>query len=177
MTKICNVLRKVVKILICILFAACVGITFAGVFARYILNNSIIWAEEFSRYTFNWVVMLACALAVSSNSHMYIDVIYRVIPEKYHKHYQAAVDGLVLIFLAFMIYQSIALVQGAGVQVSAAMRIPMRIVYCGMPVGFALMLIFGIERLINDVTGKSEDALNRYDIDVSTESDDGGLLL
>lgn len=57
------------------------------------------------------------------------------------------------------------------------MRIPMRIVYCGMPVGFALMLIFGIERLINDVTGKSEDALNRYDIDVSTESDDGGLLL
>lgn len=43
MTKICDVLRKVTKTLIVILFAAVVIVTFAGVIARYILNNSIIW--------------------------------------------------------------------------------------------------------------------------------------
>lgn len=177
MTKFCNSLRMAVKVMICALFIACVGITFAGVFARYVLNNSIIWAEEFSRYTFNWVVMLACALAVSSNAHMYIDVIYRVVPKRFHRLYQAVVDGLVLAFLAFMVYQSVALVNGAGVQVSAAMRIPMKVVYCGMPVGFSLMLIFGLERLINDVTGKSEDILGKYDVDISKDPEDGGLLL
>lgn len=177
MTKFCNILRIIVKVLICILFVACVGVTFAGVFARYVLNNSIIWAEEFSRYTFNWVIMLACALAVGSNSHMYIDVIYRIIPGRFHKIYQAIVDALVLVFLAFMIYQSTALVQGAGVQISAAMRIPMKLVYCGMPVGFSLMLIFGVERLAKDITGKSESALDKYDIDIKKDSEDGGLLL
>lgn len=177
MTKFCNVLRMIVKVMIIALFAAGVGVTFAGVIARYFLNNSIIWAEEFSRYTFNWVIMLACSLAVSSNSHMYIDIIYRVIPKKFHKFYQAVVDGLVLIFLAFMIYESITLVKGAGVQISAAMRIPMRYVYCGMPLGFSLMLIFGIERLVNDLTGKSDDAVQKFDIDVSTNPEDGGPLL
>ena len=44
MTKICDVLRKVTKTLIVILFAAVVIVTFAGVIARYILNNSIIWS-------------------------------------------------------------------------------------------------------------------------------------
>lgn len=177
MTKFCNILRIAVKALICVLFVACVSVTFAGVFARYVLNDSIIWAEEFSRYTFNWVIMLACALAVSSNSHMYIDVIYRVVPRRFHKAYQAVVDGLVLVFLAFMVYQSVALVQGAGVQISAAMRIPMRWIYYGMPVGFALMLVFGVERLVNDIAGRTEDVLDKYDIEVDRNPEDGGLLL
>ena len=119
MTKICDVLRKVTKTLIVILFAAVVIVTFAGVIARYILNNSIIWSEEFSRYVFNWVIMLACGLAVGSNSHMYIDVIYRVIPKRAHKAYQTVVDALVLVFFVFMIVYSVKLVIAAGAQVSA----------------------------------------------------------
>lgn len=177
MTKICDVLRKVTKALIVILFAAVVIVTFAGVIARYILNNSIIWSEEFSRYVFNWVIMLACGLAVGSNSHMYIDVIYRVIPKRAHKAYQTVVDALVLAFFVFMIVYSVKLVIAAGAQVSAAMRIPMRVVYCGMPLGFTLMLIFGIERLVNDIKGKTEDALDKYDVDVEKIREEEGPLL
>ena len=82
-----------------------------------------------------------------------------------------------LVFFVFMIVYSVKLVIAAGAQVSAAMRIPMRVVYCGMPLGFTLMLIFGIERLVNDIKGKSEDALDKYDVDVEKNREEEGPLL
>ncbi|MCI2056135.1 MAG: TRAP transporter small permease [Oscillibacter sp.] len=151
MTKVFNGLRKVVKVLIIALFSAVILVTFAQVIARYVLNNSIIWAEEFSRYFFEWVIMLACALAVGSNSHMRIDVIFRVLPKKVHKSYMMVIDGLVLVFFVLMIFQSIRLVMTAQGQLSSAMQIPMSVVYLGLPVGFTLMLLFGIERIVRDI--------------------------
>jgi len=146
-------LRKIVKTAVSVLFLAMVSVVFAGVIARYVLNNSIIWAEEFSRYTCNWVIMLACAQAVGSNSHLAVDLIYRVIPNKFVKAYQAIVDICILAFFLFMVFQSFKLVTSVGSQISAAMRISMRYVYFGMPVGFTLMFIFGVERLIKDLRG------------------------
>ena len=47
-----------------------VGIVASQVFARYILNNSIAWADEVSRLLFVWSIFLAIPIGIRRQSHI-----------------------------------------------------------------------------------------------------------
>ena len=60
-----NVLNKIDKsiewvqlVMCCIIMFAIMWLTFAMVFWRYALNNSIVWAEEILRYIMIWGVLV-----------------------------------------------------------------------------------------------------------------------
>ena len=60
-----NVLKKIDKsiewvqlVMCCIIMFAIMWLTFAMVFWRYALNNSIVWAEEILRYIISWAPVL-----------------------------------------------------------------------------------------------------------------------
>ncbi len=45
------------------------------VFMRYVLNNSLTWPEEMTRYCYLWCSMFAIVIAEQQNVHLKIDVI------------------------------------------------------------------------------------------------------
>ncbi|MBW1996196.1 MAG: TRAP transporter small permease subunit, partial [Deltaproteobacteria bacterium] len=47
-----------------------VSILFAQVFTRYLLQGSITWAEDLSRFAFLWLMFLASSLAARQRSHI-----------------------------------------------------------------------------------------------------------
>ena len=58
--------------------------TFANVVARYFFNNPLEWAEEFSRYSFIWIVFLGAAYCTKSNRRIVIDGLVLALPSRMH---------------------------------------------------------------------------------------------
>ncbi len=68
-------------------YVAIVGVTAAmtatvtsQVYYRYVLNDSIDWADEVSRLTFVWMIFLAIPHGIRLGSHVGIDIVVNAIP-------------------------------------------------------------------------------------------------
>lgn len=69
-----NVLKKIDKsiewvqlVMCCIIMFAIMWLTFAMVFWRYALNNSIVWAEEILRYIMIWGVLVGAGNSTATS--------------------------------------------------------------------------------------------------------------
>ncbi|MBW4709744.1 TRAP transporter small permease subunit [Roseobacter sp. YSTF-M11] len=71
MTGLVTLVVRLWRIIVGGLMLAVVVLTVSQVFARYVLNSSIIWAEEANRLLYVWVILLAAAGA----DHMRIGLI------------------------------------------------------------------------------------------------------
>src|SRR5678815_497893 len=49
-------------------------------FTRYALNDSAAWTEEIARYLLICVVFMGIAAATRKNTHIQVDIFYRLIP-------------------------------------------------------------------------------------------------
>lgn len=77
-----NVLKKIDKsiewvqlVMCCIIMFAIMWLTFAMVFWRYALNNSIVWAEEILRYIMIWGVLVGAGLTTREDQHVSMDIL------------------------------------------------------------------------------------------------------
>ena len=52
------------------------------VFFRYVLNASLTWSEELSRFAFIWSIYLGASLAVKKEQHVRVTAQYLVLPKK-----------------------------------------------------------------------------------------------
>lgn len=69
--------------LIAILFGIMTVATFSNVIARYIFNDSILWALELTVFLFAWMVLLGASYAIKKNSHLGVDILINVLsPQK-----------------------------------------------------------------------------------------------
>ncbi len=120
------------------------------VFMRYIMQESLSWSEEISRYMFIWLIYIGISYAVKKNRHICVDTIFNMIPDKPARFFAIFADLLFLFFAAFVTWKGIDVV-GLIVrsdQVSAALEIPMWGVYSAVPVGFSLVMIRLLQSII-----------------------------
>lgn len=116
----------------------CLG---AQVFFRFVLNASLTWSEELSRFAFIWLVYMGAVLGAKERIHIRVTAFHRLFP--------AAARGW-LIPAADLLWVSINLTfawQGA-LQVGHLMRFSyispalqwnMALIYSVVPIGFLLM--------------------------------------
>lgn len=86
-----------------IMMFALMWLVFAMVFWRYVLNNSIVWAEEVLRYMMMWVVLVGAGLATREDQHVSIDIVQTILgkwPKARAVHYLITR----LIVAGFLIY-------------------------------------------------------------------------
>lgn len=112
-----------------------------GVFFRYVLNDSLSWTEEISRYGLVYITYLGCATGFRRRSHIRIDVIERVLPARARSVLASLVDLICAVFLAGMLLLSVQIIEVLWASRSAAVQIPMRYVYFALVLGFALALV------------------------------------
>ena len=70
------------KAVIVVLMSAMVSIVSAEVFCRYVLKNSIGWADEVSRLAFVASIFLAIPLGIRTRSHIGIELVTARLPEQ-----------------------------------------------------------------------------------------------
>lgn len=116
-------------------------IIFANVVARYVFQNSFIWAEELARYNIVWVTFIGMSLCARLGVHVTMDVLFSRLRGKVQlflwRFINIVTAGFSL-YLAFTGWLLVSSVWRSG-QVSPATGLPMWVVYLAVPVGGVLM--------------------------------------
>lgn len=122
-------------------FAVLVTVVAAAVFWRYVLNDSIVWAEELSRYLFVWISFLGGGLGVGTNIHVGVDSVVELMPARPKLVVQIAVELLIVAFTVVLIWVGWQFAM-FGLR-SDALLLPIKMghVYMAVPAGGFVMLI------------------------------------
>ncbi|QGP93695.1 2,3-diketo-L-gulonate TRAP transporter small permease protein YiaM [Neomoorella glycerini] len=149
MAKLYNQLKhfviKVLEYLIIICVGTAIASAFLQVIFRYVLNNSLTWSEELTRYLFIWVVFMAAPVALVRKMHMGVDIIFNRLPGKIKIFTEAIIELCVAIFAITLVNYGFKLTSIAMNQPSPAMRIPMGYVYLAIPLGSLFLTWFALD--------------------------------
>jgi len=159
--KIVEGLEAVIRWIVTIFIAIMVVDIIAAVFFRYVLQNSIYWAEELSRYLMIWAGMLGAGLAMKDDAHIGVDFVVRALPASLQPIIKIVAKLIVEVFLVIVFIESIDHIKTLSIQHSAAMEIPMVLPYLSITIGMVFMAIenlIAILRLFDKSTSIPEGA-------------------
>lgn len=132
----------------------------SNVFSRFVLNSSLGWADELSRFVFIWISFLGAVMAYGTDDHVGLNFVIAKIPSaKVQNFVNIISDILIMLVLAIITYYGY-IVAVSATNVSPALYIPMTLVYAVVPFsGFLMMIInlFKIKKHIKlFIEGKKE---------------------
>ena len=152
------ILEHIIEYITGILFIALVSIMVLQVFFRYILNNSLFWADEFSRFALVFIVMFGATLAVKHEEHITTDVgLFSLFPAQIERLRKKFTDVLIIVFLLIIIYKGIELSLILNIRKSPALHIPLGYLIGIIPLNGILMLLFIIFPTIDRIRNRKGD--------------------
>jgi TRAP-type C4-dicarboxylate transport system permease small subunit len=126
-------------------------IVICGVFFRYVLNNSITWAEDVSLIMMVTTAFLVAPYAYRSNANVAIEMISGMLQGRAARALRIAINLLVLWLLYRYFAESVGLVRrGWGIRVNTV-PIAWAWPYMVVPASFAAMALVGIELILRDM--------------------------
>lgn len=150
MKKVIDYYNKIEEYLLVGSLMATISIVTLQIFSRYIINHSIPWSEELTRYIFIWQIWLGASYSLGQGRHIKVDVVYFYLSPLLKK-----VVGLIanLIFLLFCIFLTIS---GSSLvlkllnqnSLSPAMEIPIYFVYACLPISNFIMSLRIVKQTI-----------------------------
>lgn len=112
----------------------------AAVFFRYVLNDSIVWAEELARYLFVWLTFVGGGLGVGRNIHVGVDSVVEMMGARSRLLVLICVEMAIVAFVVALVYVGVQFtIFGMG-QNALLLGIPMGYVNLAVPVGGGVML-------------------------------------
>ncbi len=134
---VCNVLLALQVVLICYV-----------VFARFALNNSPAWGEEFSLLLMVWFCLLSPAEALKENRHLAISLLQNALPGPTVRVIDIINHLLVLGFAVFMMVEGTGLAELTLRNIMPGMGVSASWLYASVPVAGALLAMAAIERVV-----------------------------
>lgn len=122
-----------------------------GVFTRYALGSQAGWTEELARYLLIWIGMLGAAYASGQRMHLAIDLLSPKLSPSAQARLSVFINLLIAGFaLTAMVVGGLRLMYITHTlgQTSAAMRVPMALVYSAIPLAGLLVVFYKINDLI-----------------------------
>ncbi len=149
MRKISDHINEVFKILSAVFLLLVVFASFTQVFTRYVLNNSLVWTEEFARYAFIWLTMCGASVASKKGTHATVDFLVQKFTGGLKTAHSITVYLMILTICSVLVYQSVKLLGVVSSQLSPAMRLSMTYVYLAVPVGAVVIMIHSLAGLLS----------------------------
>ncbi len=123
------------------MMAVMATLVFMNVVCRYILNFSIIWAEEVSQYLMVWVAFLGAGLALRQGRHVAIEILQDRLPSTARRITRHLVAMLLILFMGILIVLGIQFARFAWDQETPVLNISQGIPYLAVPIGALLLVI------------------------------------
>jgi C4-dicarboxylate transporter, DctQ subunit len=141
--KVDDILTKIEENLVFLFMLGMLVIVFAAIVNRFILKESLPWADELSRYLMIWSVMIGASLGVKTSIHIGIDAVTNLFAPRGQK---------VLLIINYVLSFAFCItVLAIGIpfmltlfetnQLSPSLRIPIYLAYGSVPVGVFFMAI------------------------------------
>ena len=77
------------------------------VYFRYVLNASLTWSEELSRFTFIWLAYMGAVLGAKERIHFRVTVPQLLLPVQYRRYMTMLADFIWVTFNLFFVYVGI----------------------------------------------------------------------
>jgi hypothetical protein len=104
------------------------------VFFRYVLNNSLSWPDELSRFAITWTVFLGSAMVTRRSRQIAIDMLMRSLSPRGLVIHTFLVRVIMAAVAAFLLHYGSELVSKAT-HISPALQWPVAYLYLAVPVG------------------------------------------
>lgn len=144
MNKVDQLIQKFLLWAIGTLIFAMMVVTFSQVVARYAFANSLSWSEEAGRYIFVWITFLGMAAAFQARAHIALDFLVNLLPVKPSRLLTVFNALLVAVVGAALVIGGSSLIKFGLNQRSAALGIPMYVVYSVIPFSGFTLLYFAL---------------------------------
>ncbi len=122
------------------------------VFFRYVLNESLFWAEEAVRFSMVWSVLLGSALVARDRAHIRIDVVENMLPPLARRRLDLVLDLLMILFMLILMVTGLQFAGRSMMQTSPSLDLPMWAVYGAIPIGAVLQALFVVSMLRRPAT-------------------------
>jgi TRAP-type C4-dicarboxylate transport system permease small subunit len=143
-------LARLASWLVALLLIAAVAINFSNVVGRYLFSVPLAWAEEALGFLQIGFVVIGAALVTRANAHLRMDAVEHLLPPAMRRWLDVAAGILTLGVAVVVVAMSWRIAGGmlAMDTRSVVLEIPLAIPYSVFVVGFALMALFGLARII-----------------------------
>jgi len=125
------------------------------VFGRYVLNSTPSWSEQASLALMIWYVSLAAAAGVREGFHIRIVALENAVGPGTRLWMRIASNIVVGACGIAMLVWGGQLVAKTWGHVIPSLGIPRGLAYLGLPIAGALMAVFSLERVLEEVSGEN----------------------
>ena len=127
------------------------------VFGRYVLNSSPSWSEQASLTLMIWYVSFAAAAGVKEGFHIRIVALESAMPLRIQRGMRIVSNLVVGACGGAMLIWGGDLVVRTWAHVIPSLGLPRGLAYLGLPIAGALMALFSLERILEELVGMSPD--------------------
>lgn len=126
-----------------LILAALILCTFLGVIARYVFSRPFTWEEEFQLACMVWISFLAAPAAFHTKSHVAIEILVDLFPQKVQRIVEFLIVVLVFGILLFTFSRSVSFIRviASTKRATPILRVPYAYIYGIAPISIILMLI------------------------------------
>jgi C4-dicarboxylate transporter DctQ subunit len=121
----------------------------AQILTRYVLNYSLFWSEELARYLFIYLVFIGSAIVLRRNGHIEVSFFVERLPAGVRRWFAIVSDLLILAFTVVVLVHGVRLAAMVWTVPTAAMLIPWTLVYLGIVLGMAAMVLAVLGSLVS----------------------------
>lgn len=151
LTRVNDLANLLTRAACALLGAGIFAVTFAQVFFRYVLNSSLLWAEEVGIYAMVWLTFLGSSLLLRDWGHIGITVLLRKAPHRVRVRLVFCVEAAVLLFLLFLTYYGSTTAVFGFSRRSPSMGFSTWWLKLAIPVGAGLMLLNLVGQIVADL--------------------------
>ena len=122
----------------------CVAIVFAQVVFRYVLNRSLSWSEELTKYLFVWLIWLGTSLAAREKEHIALSLVLDRLDFRTYHVFCILVKVIWGALCAFLLYNGIEVVAGMIDRGRTSFSMPwlqVWVVYLAIPFSQGVVLV------------------------------------
>ena len=139
-----------------ILVAVISVVVAAGVFWRYVLNDSLSWTEEVARYLMIWLACLGSLVAMHRRQHVAIDILPNKLQGLSQRSVRLLIALVIVLTCGVMTYFGWILAWNAWGQTASSFYMPLFFTTAAIPVATSGFLLMGCEQALDALwTGES----------------------
>ncbi|MGG0716249.1 TRAP transporter small permease [Robertmurraya massiliosenegalensis] len=154
--KFIDFINTIVKVTVSAMLAIMSVLIVLQVIFRYILESSLPWSEEISRYLMVYIVFFGAALSLRYRQMIAIEFIGERLPKGIRKYLNIFVLVICIVFFSVLFKVGLDITQQVHMQLAASTRIPMSIPYAAIPIGALLLLFNSVGVILEEMQGKKD---------------------
>jgi TRAP-type transport system small permease protein len=139
--KVIRMTDKALKLIIVASMTTMLVVICLQVFFRFVLNNSLAWPEELSRFTMVWASLLAAVYVQLERGHLSLEYFVNKFPRKAALGIRMVIEALVIVFMLAVVIGGIQESFTLMALKTGALRISRSIPYLAVPVSSAFIAI------------------------------------